>query len=296
MIWKNHNPNRAPLALGRDRATALLPVIMAIMSFLSVLAAGGFFGILTMTGDWNNSLTGKATVEIPYQEGMNMEQASEEVMKILLDTPGVITALPVGENEIRTILTPWIGDLAQEELPLPRLIDFTISEGQVDLAALEARLRESNAAIRITGAQATLQSLQRLAVLIRTIAALAALSLIGIAALTALFATRALLAGHRRTIGILHLIGATDRYIAAAFQNVFFTRALAGALPGALLGAIILWLTAYAFERMDATLLPAPWPGLAGWIAVALMPALIALITSLTARLAVLSALRREEE
>ncbi len=296
MTRGNNNPNRAPLALGRDRATALLPVIMAIMSFLAVLAAGGFFAILTMTEGWSSTLTGKATVEIPYQEGMDMDRASAEVLKVLLDTPGIVTALPVGEDEIRTILSPWIGDLAQDELPLPRLIDFTIAEGQVDLAALEARLRESNAAIRITGAQAALQSLEDLARLTRTIAALAALSLIGIAALTALFATRALLAGHRRTIEILHLIGATDRYIAAAFQNVFFTRALAGALPGAALGAIILWLTAYFFERMDAALLPAPWPGFAGWLAVALMPALIALITSLTARFAVLAALRRDEE
>ena len=62
---------------------------------------------------------------------------------MLRATPGIAHAAPLSEEEMQSLVEPWLGKGALvAELPLPRLIDADVTPGtHVDLATLGAQLK-----------------------------------------------------------------------------------------------------------------------------------------------------------
>jgi cell division transport system permease protein len=120
---------------------------------------------------------------------------------------------------------------------------------------------------------------------------------IGLIAFTAIaaviFTTRSSVAIQRDVIEVLHLIGATDDYVAHEFQRQAFRVSLSGSIAGTVFAVATLFLLGRLAANLDTALMPNLSLGI--WQSVLLwgIPLLSCLIATMTARRTVLAALRR---
>lgn len=292
---------RSDLPRQGDATSRFLPWLIAPMVFLSAIALSGVFVVNTLIDRWNRDVSGTLTVEIAVaagEAGPAMEKTraeTDEALRILKATPGVASARALSQAELSALLAPWLGDSDQlKELPLPALIDVTLQpEARPDLEALKGRLDTIGPGISLDDHR---RWLSRLIDLSRSAAwlAIAMVILIGaVTSATVVYATRTGLAVHGEVIEVLHLIGATDDYIARQFATRAFALGLKGGIAGVLLTIPALAAIAIVARRIEGGFLADLSLPLAGWIAVAALAPAAALLAMLTARLTVHGTLAR---
>ncbi|MEM7169855.1 MAG: hypothetical protein AAF530_06770 [Pseudomonadota bacterium] len=295
---------RRDIPLKRDASGRYLPWLIAVMVYLAALALVSAMAMTKVAGQWQSSLTGQLTIQVPAapladaeteEDNTGNEAAVNRVMDILQATEGVTAAEPMPLAEINQLLEPWLGvSDASASLPLPRLIAVTIdTEGRFDLGALRQRLRQSVPGTTVDDHQQWLGSLLNLAGLVRLVA-LFVVVLVGLSAVVmVVFVTRMGLAVHRQIIELLHLIGAHDAYVARQFQWHALGLGLRGGLIGLACAGLTLFAADHFISQLEETLLPTlslqPWE----WALLGLLPLIAATVTMLTARITVLHSLSR---
>jgi cell division transport system permease protein len=234
----------APLA-PRSSAPFLVAGVSGAMCFLAVCALEAGAGAARISGAWSDGLTGAATVRVPAPAGRDAaEPTATAALAALADAPGVAAARLLTEEEVRALVGPWLGDagaaLAIEAAPAPLLIDVTLADPPPDSAAMQATLDltapgavyDDHAVWRAPLADAA-AAFRRLAFW--------SVGLMGMAlAAMVVTAARASLSGAAATVRTLRLIGATDAFIARAFDRPIALRALAGGAAGSALAAAAL--------------------------------------------------------
>lgn len=286
------------LPFAKESATRLLPWIIGVMVYLAAIMLAGAMLLAEVATDWNRDLTGSFTVQIPPAAGDSGDSVDERVkqaLDLLLKTPGILKAEAVPMAVTAMSLEPWLGaNFDSSDLPLPRVIDVTLDRGvRVDMAVLGAALREA-----VTGADLDSHEFWRDQVL-SLVHALGALAVILIAMIggtcvsAVIFATRSGVAVHKEVIEVLHLIGATDNYIAGQFQRQAFRIAMTGSVCGAVTAVLTLLALAKFIAGWDAVLLPTPEFSIWQWLALALVPVVTSLIATSAARRTVLRTLQR---
>jgi len=299
---------RSDLPLDQDASARFLPWILGFMVYLAALAVGGALVVDRLSAHWQSGLTGNLTVEVPFTDDVSVTERSEildRVIDLLSATPGVAGTTLLDDREIARLLEPWLGPEASElDIPLPAMIAVTLRDDaaldqaqlQRDLTAIQAGAKVDAHADWIADALDFLRGLKLLAALLTGL-------VLAATALTIVFVTRTGLAIHRSVIGIVHLIGAPDAYIAGQFQAQSLRLGLLGGVVGTLLaagtivGADHLLRSAGSFGgagetgaadlALDLQLLP--WQ----WGVLCLLPVATALIAMITARLTVLRSLAR---
>lgn len=283
------------LPLDRDETARFLPWIVAFIVFLAALALAATLVVGEAVSAWNQGLSNAVTVQVPPPadtDAAAARQRVEDTLAALRAMPEVAGADPVPADKIRALLEPWLGAGAGlEELPLPVLIDVRLKEaGRVDLAAMKQRLETISAEISLDSHRLWLDELigrVRLAQMVAVgVVLLNALAAVG----TVVFATRTGLMVHLRIIEVLHLMGATDRYIARQFAM----QALRLGLRGGLIGIVPALVALVLVTRVGGD-----WMGgdFGGWLGpdVALRPwqwASLLLVPLVTAGIAVVTAWR----
>jgi cell division transport system permease protein len=290
---------RFDIPLNRDSSVRFLPWIIALMVYLAGLALAGTLMLQATLTRWDRSLSGTLTVELPPAEEGKPDYLRAAVGMLRL-TPGVLSAEPLTREATARLIAPWLGTaLTPEELALPRLIDLRIDPGDPpDISTLRDRLAGAAPGAVLDDHRQWLDRLAGLVLSIEIIALAVVVLIGGAAVFTVVFTTRVGLAVHHAVIEVLHLIGARDGYIAGQFQR----QALGLGLRGGLLGLLLAVATLIAIDRAGSAtailggrvrLVPSldlePWH----WLVLALLPLAVALIAMLTARLTVLSALKR---
>ena len=226
------------LGLRQSAQDRLLPSVVGAMAFLGALAMGGAFAASGLAAHWQGA--GAAlTVQVPSPAGLTEGRSRlERALAVLRGTPGVIGVRTMPEEELDSLLRPWLGHgTGRIALPLPAVIEVRLQADQPagSVAALGPRLA---AAVPGTLMESTEEWVGRLAVLARSLQACAALAVLMVglvASAVVAVAVRAGLSTRRDAVEIVHELGASDGYIAAQFSN----RALKLALGGALLGAVL---------------------------------------------------------
>lgn len=300
------------IAGGGEAEAALVPkgsiggraliTVVAIMTLLASLAAGGAVLVAQSSHDWRATISREATVQIRPIAARNMEADIRSVLKILDTTPGVSEIRPLSKTDSDRLLEPWLGQgVNLEEIPIPRMIVLKMADNPpVDFA----KLRE---AIARVAPNATLDDhrawSQRLAAMANTfvVIALIILALLVTAmGLAVSFATRGAMAGNREIIEVLHFVGASDRFISRQFQRRFLMLGLRGAMLGAGCAALVFFLASVVSRRMIATpsgdqieaLFGSFAIGWVGYAAIAAIAALSAAFSGQTSRLVVYRRLR----
>ncbi len=294
-FWRGLFGNSSELQLEKDVSSRYLPVVISAMIFLAALSLAGLFTIHAAVQDWTQAVTGNLTVEIAYEEGSTLDKKVKIATEFLETFPGFGEIRPIEAEETAQLLEPYLGraDIIKG-LPLPRLIEVTVAENSsVDLLAAAKKLSDA-----VPGAHLNTHRpwLDKMVLLARSVQGLAASIMVLVSIVTVIiviFAARTGMVMHHDIIEVLHLIGAQDPYIARQFQNYFGRLSFLGALPGLVLAILVMQVLAFLAGRLDASLITAPTMILEGWIALAMLPLLVALLTTTTVRWIVLGSLKR---
>lgn len=292
----------APLVPGDPTGGRALAAVIAILTFLAALCAGGAELVAASSAQWRSGVSREVTIQVRPNPQRDVEADVARAAALARATPGVERAEPFSKAESERLLEPWLGTgLNFADLPVPRLIVIRLAGGErPDFTELRRTLRE-----QVPGA--TLDDhalwLARLSAMARTVvgAGLVLVALVLVAAgLAVTFATRGAMAGNHGVIEVLHFVGAKDDFIAREFQRRFFKLGLKGAAVGAaaalavmaLFGALTRsWRASPAGDQIEA-LFGTFAIGWRGYAVVVLIALAVALITAIVSRLTVRRFLR----
>ncbi len=281
--------------LPEGRLAGPMPWVIAIMMFLTVLAAAAGLGLAGAAARLSDQIGGRVTVQIVEADpGARAAQAGAAA-EAARGLPGVAGVRIVPDAEIQALLEPWIGVGGIEaDLPVPALIDVDLAPG--DAAAVD-RLRAAVAAAapaaRVDDNARWLAPLADLIGALKWLAAGLVLLMVAATAATVVLAARAALDTHRGTIEILHLMGATDVQVARLFQRRIALDALFGGLVGFILAGVVLIALGDRVAALGSELLGAASISPLGWGVLLALPAFGVVLAMLVARVTILRALGR---
>ena len=281
--------------LPEGRVNGPMPWVIAIMMYLTVLAAAAGIVITVMALQVEDELAGRLTVQITAANADTRAAEADAAEAVMRRTANLTDINRVSEAEAAALVEPWLGaDLAKADFPIPVLIDARMDGAKAGAAG------SLRAAILRVAPSARIESQKNLAApisrLMRTLAGLA-LSLVALLAAATgavvMLTAKGALGNHRNVIEIMHLLGGTDRQISRLFQRRIVLDALFGGIIGLLIAFITIFILQVQIDQSGLGLLSAaglPWYG---WIILAILPLAGAGLANLVARMAVGRALRR---
>jgi len=213
-----------------------LVVVIAIMTFLACLTAGAALLVADASRGWRSEVLRDATIQVKAGPGDDIEKLVAKAVSIASQAKGVQSVHAYSKAESERLLEPWLGNgLDLSQLPIPRLIVVRLSgQRPEDLAALRAALASAAPQANLDDHRIWAERIGTMADAVVVLAA-ALFALMILAMGTAIgFATRGAMAGAREIVEVLHLVGASDRFIAREFQTHFRRLGLRGSTIGGL--------------------------------------------------------------
>lgn len=281
--------------LPEGRLAGPMPWVIAIMMFLTVLAAAAGMALAGSVRSLGKDLEARLTIQLAEPNPGLRDAQTSQILIGLRRLAVVKRAEAVPQPQLAALLEPWLGSEALEgDLPLPALIDVELKRAGTSDIALVRDLVTMIAPSARVDQQA--QWLQPLANLLKSLTWLA----VGLVALMAVatsaavvLAARAALNTHRATIDVLHLLGSSDNQIAGIFQRRIALDALFGGSAGLLLALIVMLLIGERMRALGSELLGAAGFGWGGWLLLLILPLIGAVLSTFSARITVLRALRQ---
>ena len=289
---------RAPLMPEAGAGGTPLTAVIAVISALASLALAAFVLIAIAADNWTEELASSVTVQVKGADDAEIVARTALVEAALADIEVVEDFNVVPSSEAAQLLEPWLGDADMSSyFNVPAMVELKIApESRNAIPALKERIEALAPGVSLDDHGVWND---RLAVAARSGQAIAFgifLMILAAACAISMFAARAGLAANHEIVALLHLVGATDGFIAAEVQKRFFFIGLRGSLIGLLLAVFMLGLAALATRSRGVESYLLPGLELAPQLAALLfaIPAAICLVTAVTARQTVLRALRIE--
>jgi cell division transport system permease protein len=223
-----------PLVPASSIAGRALVIVIAIMTFLACLTAGGAILVANASQDWRGEISREVTIQIKPAAGQDIDAQVAKASDAARKTPGVLDVRALSKQESEQLLEPWLGNgLDLDELPIPRLIVVRMRDRKApDISALREALAAQAPGASLDDHRLWLARLDVMANAIVIFAALLFLLMISAMTTAIGFATRGAMAGNREIIEVLHFVGAADSYISRQFQTHFLRLGLKGGLLG----------------------------------------------------------------
>lgn len=292
---------RYDLPLNKGSGGFYLIVLIALMSFLSVLALTSSFALSAMTERWTSGLKNKASIEVPAEDENGEALALDTLKNIttriygFLNThPALESATIMDDEEISKLVSPWLGeDMELTNIPLPGIITVEFKDDvEFDMENLKANIKDITPQARIDLHEGWLANVLRFTGALN-FASLLVSFVIGITTIVAVAgAVQSRMAIYKEDLELLHLMGASDRYISHQLQRYILIIALKGAAIGVIIGLIILTMIGWFMGRMDINLIPDFSLNKAQIFTLFMLIPLTALVGMITARQTVLRVLR----
>lgn len=299
-----HSPDRprgrpggraAARLLPPTRLTGPIPWVIAILIALVVIAAAGGLGLRNLATSATAGLSRGVSVQVIEPNPDLRAQRGAAAVKVLTGIEGVQAVRLVPEAELAAMLEPWLGEgAASGDVPIPALIDveLTGNAGPPQIARIKAALAAQVPGARVDAqddwlrpVQDALAALQYLAFGLIALVALAAAAAVWLSARNAFAAAR-------ETVEIMHLLGASQRQIAAVFLRDVLREAAFGGAIGGMAGVGAVWLLGQQFAALDSGMVSGGGLMLTDWLAIAAIPLAGVLLALATARITIALALR----
>lgn len=279
------------------RLAGPVPWVIAIMVALTVIAAAGGLAMSNVASNARAELAGGATIQIIEASASERNRQAAIAEQLLAEHPTVASVARVSDEELNTLLEPWLGVGANnnEAVPVPALIDVRLRENitEGNLNVLRGLLASAAPAARIDAQSSwlgpifsALSSLQWLAAALVILLGLTSAAAVWLAARTAL-------GTNHDTIEVVHLLGGTDPQIARIFERSVGFDAILGGAVGLALGLVAILVLGGQFEQLGSGMIAGGGLGWVDWLLIALIPMAGVVVAVLTARLTVMGALRR---
>jgi cell division transport system permease protein len=279
------------------QGNALL-VVIAIMAFLACLTLGAVSMVRATAASWQSQISREITIQIKPEDGLDMGAALVKARDLALTFVGTRDGQIMDDSATARLLEPWLGTgLNLEDLPVPRLIVITIDEtNPPDFEAMRALLKEEVPQAFLDDHRTWVDRLVQMARTTVLIGSAILILVFTAMVLTVVFATRGALSGNRHIIEVLHFVGAEGSFVAQEFQKHFLKISLKGAAAGGILAASVFALAGFWQSRSLATpesdqataLFGTFTIGWGGYLGIFATMIVIALLTTITARLTVM--------
>ncbi len=286
----------APIVPEKSVAGRTLLLMITIMSFLSAVTLGGVVLVQKSAIAWSADVGREVTIQIRPVDGQQIDTSVRTAVSLAQSTPGVTAARALTVEESQKLLEPWLGaGLDFTAIEVPRLIVVQLADPMdADIEGLTRNLETVQGASLDTHA-AWRQQLNTMSGTI-VFSGLMVLVLIGAATVLAIvFATRGTMATNREIVDVLHFIGASNRFIAGAFQGRFLSIGLQGGVLGAVAALLFFTLIGTAAGNMLSSEAGAQVGvlfgrfalGADGIVGIAAVVPVIAALTAITSRVTV---------
>lgn len=292
---------RYDLPLNKDRGTDFLVVLIALMTFLTIMALSAAFALNTLTYRWSSGLENKLTIEIPAQDAdgkiltkAQIEKDIAAVEQTVRQNKAIRSVFVLQDADIQELVSPWLGEgIDIGDIPMPGLISVEMqTSNDAILSDLRARVKEALPRANVDAHEGWLAAILRLTGSLQFAAAFITLIIIATTIVAVMGAIRSRIAIHKSDIELLHLMGASDPYISKQFQRHAFILGLQGSAFGVLSSAALLLLIFLFMRGNEDSLIPTftmTWDHV---LAIFFIPALACVISAITARLTVMRALK----
>ncbi|HAU21629.1 MAG TPA: cell division protein [Erythrobacter sp.] len=288
---------RAAAALvPRRRISGPVPWVLAIMIMLSALAAGGALALSNLASSARGELAGAITVQIIEADAELRAQQSELAAELLLQDPAVRSLRRVPREELDRMMEPWLGVAdAGDAIPIPDLLDVQLNRqaSEAELVRLQSLLENDAPNSRIDAQSSLLEPVYSALTALRYLS-FGLIVLLALASSSAVWlASRSAFTSNRETMEIVHLLGGADKQIAGIFQRSVAMDVFMGAVLGLALGVAVMLVIAGQFAALDSGMVEGGGFDWHDWLIIAAIPIAGVLIAIMTARMTVVSALRR---
>lgn len=278
------------------RLSGPMPWVIAIMIFLTVLAAAAGLALTQAGSEVSEELSSRVTVQIVEANPVSRRQQTEDAAARLRGLDLVERVRIVPQNEVEELIEPWLGTTEiGDDIPLPSLVDLTLIRPaqEQEIATLERAIRPLAANARVEPSSGYIAPVISLVRSLQWIA----FGLVGLLALATaaavIISARSALNTHSETIAVVHLLGGTDQQISRLFQRRIALDALMGGLIGLIAGAAIIWLISTQLSALGSGLVQSLGLAWYSWLIIALIPIMGMLLAMMTARSTVMRALKK---
>lgn len=275
-----------------------LIVVIAIMAFLACLTLGAVSMVRATASSWQSQISREITIQIKPEDGLDMNAALSKARNLALSFVGTREGTIMDDAATSRLLEPWLGaGLDLSELPVPRLVIITIDENNPpDFEAMRAMLKTEIPQAFLDDHRTWVDRLVSMAHTTVMIGLGVLILVFSAMVLTVIFATRGALSGNRHIVEVLHFVGAESSFVAREFQKHFLKISLKGSGAGSALAALVFLAAGFWQSRSLATpqsdqasaLFGTFSVGLEGYIGIFATMLIIALLTTVTARMTVI--------
>lgn len=286
---------RAPLFPEAGSGGAPLTAVIAVISSLAALALAAFLLIAGAAETWTTELKSSVTIQVKGADLAEIEARTAKAAKALEGSPHIIDFNIVSSAEAGKLLEPWLGKGNAAGLNVPALIELRLTEdGRRNIDAIEETIAAVDEGLAIDDHGDWNARLARAARSGQALAFAIFALIMAAASAISIFAARAGLAANAEVVSLLHLVGATDDFIANEVQRRFTIIGLRGSAIGLVIALFALGLFALATRSRGADAAFLPGLSLTPDIAFPLLavPIAICLVTAIAARYTVLRTLR----
>ena len=272
-----------------------MPWVIAIMAFLTALAAATGVGLADSAASLQSALGGRLTIQVMEPNPDTRAQATESLKRALAKTAAVRSVAVIGDAEVRELLTPWLGDIGiDQDVPVPTLIDITLeSSDPRAVASVVDTVRAVAPHARVDRQQAWLVPLSDLLRALMWLAVVVVCLMVAAMVAAVVLSSRAALVTHGETIAVMHLMGASDGQIARLFQRRAVLDTLFGSALGVTIAIVAILAIGSKLAQIGAAIAGQGGLGVHAWVALAILPVAAIAIALVTARVTVLRALAR---
>lgn len=278
------------------RLSGQMPWVIAIMLFLTLLAAAAGLTLADGARKGGDDLSRRATIQIVEANPAARASQRAAVAKAMRGLPGVESVEPVADAHVRRLLEPWLGtDIIDADIPVPALVDvrFTAVPAAATLIRLQDRLRRIAPGTRVDSHESWMAPFFQLMTALVWLAAGVLLLLLTATSAVVVLAVRSTLNTHRGTIEIMHMMGGTDIQAARLFERRVALDSLLGGIIGFAAAAVVIVVLGGRFAAVEPGLLATASLPLYGWAVLALIPLAVTGLAMLMARWTVVAALKK---
>lgn len=292
------------------RLSGPMPWVIAIMIFLTVLAAAAGLAFAEAGQNVSDQLSSRATVQVVEANPDRKAQQTKDAAARLRGMALVEEVRVLPSEEIEELIAPWLGQAARiegsvdggsdtggllEDIPLPALIDLKLKRpaGEKELDELRAAIGPLAASARVEPSSGLIAPVIALVRSLQWIAFGLVILLAMATAAAVIISARAALNTHKETIGVIHLLGGTDRQISRLFQRRIALDALLGGILGLICGAAIIFVLGMQLSALGSGLAQSLGLSWYSWLIIGVIPILGMILAMVTARMTVMGALKK---
>jgi len=267
--------------------------VMAIMLFLTLLAAALGLGTRQSAQALERQLAGRLTVQVVEGSPATRDALATRTLAALRTLPQVRRATLVDRAELAQTLAPWLGDVGSDaDLPVPAMIDVDLAAG-ADPRPVIAAARRVSAASRVDRHQRWMSPVGSFLDTLTWLAFALVLLMLGATGAVVVLAARAGLETHRATIEVMHMLGSTDVQVARLFQRRIALDAALGGVAGSAGALAVLLFLGTRLAALGSELLGGITLAAGDWALLVLVPIGFVALATIAARITVVAALRR---